>query len=282
MSSRNILAIWALSLLPLASAHGGGMHYIIDGQTHKGNWDQLKNPRSIQRSWDWDAAEPKDLAMACGPPGTPAKESYHAPMKVGSTISVNYTVPEDAPMYRINDQDGWQGLPPRPFTFGHDIGPMNAWMAPCPDEGCEKVDVNAPIWVKIWEAGLLSGDWINGVWAMADVYYGANLDIPTPKSLKSGKYLLRHEMNNLINGGQWFPQCIQLDITGEGSTTLPSEEGVAVAFGVPGERNAYAKDDDVNGSFCRYAEGCSGSSWFFGPTGRQTKYHMPGPLVWQG
>jgi lytic cellulose monooxygenase (C1-hydroxylating) len=70
---------------------------------------------------------------------------------------------------------------------------------------------------------------------MRDVYDGANLDISIPATLKSGKYLLRHEMLNLQSGGiQFFPNCIQLQVTGSG-TRLPSDNEL-VSF--PG---AYSK-----------------------------------------
>lgn len=46
---------------------------------------------------------------------------------------------------------------------------------------------------------------------------GANLDISTPASLKPGKYLLRHEVINLESGPvQFFPNCIQLEVSGSG------------------------------------------------------------------
>jgi lytic cellulose monooxygenase (C1-hydroxylating) len=63
---------------------------------------------------------------------------------------------------------------------------------------------------------------------MMDVFEGANLDIPIPASLKPGKYLLRHDMLNLQTGPpQWFPNCIQLDVSGEGSSLPAVEELVA-------------------------------------------------------
>lgn len=85
-----------------------------------------------------------------------------------------------------------------------------------------------PVRFKVWEAGLLSGTWSDGYWAMRDVFEGANLDIPTPASLKPGKYLFRHEMINLQTGPvQWFPNCIHLDVSGSGSSLPDTEELVA-------------------------------------------------------
>lgn len=63
---------------------------------------------------------------------------------------------------------------------------------------------------------------------MRDVWLGANLDIATPKSLKPGKYLLRHEMINLEAGpAQFFPNCIQLDVAGDGSSVPDPTELVS-------------------------------------------------------
>lgn len=63
---------------------------------------------------------------------------------------------------------------------------------------------------------------------MGDVFEGANLDIPTPSSLKSGKYLLRHEMINLQTGPvQFFPNCIHLEVSSSGSSLPASEELVS-------------------------------------------------------
>ena len=98
-------------------------------------------------------------------------------------------------------------------------GPILAYLAACPDAGCESLDTTGKIWFKIWETGLLGGTLMSENWVMKDVYYGANLDIPTPVKLKPGKYLLRHEMINLETGpAQFFPNCIQLDIKGSGTS----------------------------------------------------------------
>lgn len=67
---------------------------------------------------------------------------------------------------------------------------------------------------------------------MTDVFEGANIDIPVPASLKPGKYLLRHEMINLQTGPvQWFPNCVQLDISSSGSSVPAKEDLVAFPGG---------------------------------------------------
>jgi len=131
-------------------------------------------------------------------------------MRAGSTVTVDYKSAE------FNT------------SFGHPYGPMIAYMAACPSSGCENVDLLAPIWFKIWEAGLLSGNYVDGHWAMKEVFEGANLEFPTPKGLKAGKYLLRHEMINLQTGPvQFFPNCVQLDVSGDGGKVPQAEELVS-------------------------------------------------------
>jgi hypothetical protein len=140
-------------------------------------------------------------------------------MKAGSTITVDY--------HRSPEDD---------YTFGHVIGPMTAYLARCPDDGCENVDLSAKMWFKIWEAGLLSGTWLQGHWAMRDIYEGASLEISTPANLRPGKYILKHDMINLETGPlQLFPNCVHLDISGDGDG-FPSDENL-VSF--PG---GYDKD----------------------------------------
>lgn len=127
-----------------------------------------------------------------------------------------------------------------------------AYMAACPDSGCETVNLTAPIWFKIWEKGLLSGTWTTGHWAMADVLNHATLDIPTPKTLKKGKYILKHDMISIETGVmQIFPNCIHLDVSGEG-TSLPKENEL-VSF--PG---AYDGFDGVS-----WEGPGHGSEWFW-------------------
>lgn len=249
-----------LAYLSLAAGHGGGHEYTIDGVAHVGNWDRItaKVKASIQRQWNWNGfMSPADTGTACGDPGKPHANSYHAPVTAGSVISIDYHTSE------------WEPSKP-PITYGHPIGPMLVYMAACPDQGCEGVDVNEAIWFKTWEAGLLTGNWTEGYWRVRDVYEGASWDVPMPASLRPGKYLLRHEMINLQSGPvQFFPNCIQLDVSGEGSSLPAAEE--LVSF--PG---AYFKDEDKSFTWNHGAE------WFYIEHAGDTVYPMPGPPLWQG
>jgi lytic cellulose monooxygenase (C1-hydroxylating) len=164
----------------------------------------------MQRDFTWRGIWTVDSPyLACNEPGNSLEISYHAPVTAGSTIKVDYRRwPEDD----------------RSSRNIHVIGPMTAFLARCPDEGCEDVDLTDKMWFKIWHAGLVNGTWATGHWAMRDIHNGANLEIPTPVSVKPGKYLLRHDMINLETGPlQMFINCIQLDISGDGDR-LPSDE----------------------------------------------------------
>ncbi|PVH99823.1 lytic polysaccharide monooxygenase [Periconia macrospinosa] len=250
---------WLLAIIPQALSHGGGMLYTIDGVEHTGTHASVLNKvtGSIQRVWTWDGInEVSNDHLACRHSGEPYDISYHAPTKAGSTINVNYTDP-----LRFNP----------PWSFGHGYGPMMAYMAACPDSGCETVNLTAPIWFKIWEAGLLSGTWTTGHWAMADVMNGATLNIPTPKNLKKGKYILRHEMISIETGQmQIFPNCIHLDVRGDGSSVPKKDE--LVSF--PGTYDGYAGVSwEMEGQ---------GSEWFWVVHQYDTFYTIPGPEVWKG
>jgi cellulase len=172
---------------------------------------------SIQRLWSWDALDPNDPFIACGNPGTPLNVSHHAPVRAGATINVTY-----------------QGWP-------HSHGPMLAYLARCPEKGCENVDLKQTMWFKIWQQGLLNGNLTEGEWAMAAMVGDeTELQIRLPGSVKPGKYLLKHDMANLEGGRvQLFVNCVQLDVGGEGTASPKKEE--LVAF--PG---AYDKDAGEN------------------------------------
>ncbi|KAF2870115.1 glycoside hydrolase [Massariosphaeria phaeospora] len=213
------LASFLLACVPLVASHGGGQQYTIDNVVHSGAGADVLNTTTstIQRLWSYSGFDQRnnltDALLACGDPGTPSEHSYHAPHTAGSTISIDY-IPAGSN---------------QPTGFDHPYGPMLAYMAACPAAGCEAVDTQAQIWFKIWQVGLRSGEFVSGDWAMRDIQAGQPLAFATPKTLRPGKYLLRHEMVNLQTGPvQVFPNCVQLDVKGRGDS-VPDKEAL-VAF----------------------------------------------------
>ncbi|QRW23894.1 glycoside hydrolase family 61 protein [Rhizoctonia solani] len=104
------------------------------------------------------------------------------------------------------------------------IGPLITYMARAPSDITKWSPGTSAVWFKIDESGLS-----NGKWAATDILT-ENKSIYTfkvPASLKAGQYLIRHEIIALHSastqgGAQFYPSCIQVEITGSGTETGPS------------------------------------------------------------
>lgn len=154
----------------------------------------------------WATIDPiffvNDTGLACNTPGT-APPSY-IPVKAGENITAVY----------------WYWL--------HPYGPMSVWLADC-GESCEDVNVNDLDWFKIWEAGLLEGNIIEGIWYQkAFQNWDGSPDlwpVTIPATIKPGKYIIRHEILSIhiANKPQFYPECAHLEISGTG-TAVPSSE----------------------------------------------------------
>jgi cellulase len=120
-------------------------------------------------------------------------------------------------------------------------GPVMDYLAPCNGD-CGSVSKESLRFFKIAQKGQISlgsGVGSPGYWA-TDELMKNNLswNIRIPSSLKPGNYVLRHEILALHsagsqNGAQFYPQCINIQVTGGGST-VPS--------GVPAT-NLYSAND---------------------------------------
>lgn len=142
--------------------------------------------------------------------------------------------------------------------------------------------------VKIWHKGLYelpTEPLAPGKWATtSDIAKNhGKMNVRIPAGLRAGYYLLRAELialhegdasyaENPIRGAQFYPNCVQLEVVGNGTVALPSTaaEG-AVSF--PG---AYSYSDPgvVHDVYCstktRTTKPC------------KTEYDIPGPTVWSG
>jgi cellulase len=150
---------------------------------------------------------------------------------------------------------------PAPWTSGHH-GPVLDYLAPC-NGPCSIVNKTELKFFKIAEAGIIAP-------APFPAYYASDLlrdnnsswTVFIPTTLKSGEYVLRHEIIALHlawNEGdaQAYPQCINLNVTGSGN----KEQA-----GVSAQALYGAKD-----------EGILIDIWQFNGT-----YVIPGPKVWEG
>ncbi|CAE6535125.1 unnamed protein product [Rhizoctonia solani] len=142
----------------------------------------------------------------------------------------------------------------------HD-GPVITYMARAPSEITKWSPGTDAVWFKVAEQG-----YENGKWAATDIMTGENNGVARftiPASLKAGQYLIRHEIIALhaayaYPGAQFYPSCIQVEVTGSGTETGPSE---LVAF---------------PGTYTASTPGIVFDSY------KGTEYPIPGPAVWTG
>lgn len=91
--------------------------------------------------------------------------------------------------------------------------------------------VGSAVWFKIQESGRVG---TSNVWASSPLEKDATREFKfnLPSCLQAGSYILRHEVLGLhaahtLGEAQFYPSCIQIKITGGGSSTGPSSK---VAF----------------------------------------------------
>jgi hypothetical protein len=111
-------------------------------------------------------------------------------------------------------------------------GPVIDYLAPVSGDFAS-IDKASLSFAKISEAGLNSGS-NPGDWASDDLIANGNAwTVEIPSSLAAGNYVLRHEIIGLhsagnANGAQAYPQCINLKVTGGGSTTPSGVSGTSL------------------------------------------------------
>ncbi|KAH8203710.1 hypothetical protein TruAng_002123 [Truncatella angustata] len=106
-------------------------------------------------------------------------------------------------------------------------GPIMTYLADCGGD-CAKIDKTELKWFKIAEQGEItagSGNGTPGYWASDEIMKSnAAWKVQIPASLKAGSYVLRNEILALhsayeIGAAQFYPQCINLQITGSGTSS---------------------------------------------------------------
>jgi hypothetical protein len=112
-------------------------------------------------------------------------------------------------------------------------GPVIDYLARCNGD-CETVDKTSLEFFKISAAGLIDRSMNNGKWA-DDVLMANNFQwtVQIPADLAAGNYVLRHEMIALHsggnpNGGQAYPQCFNIKVTGGGSLRPSGVRGTSL------------------------------------------------------
>ncbi|KAK4122158.1 carbohydrate-binding module family 1 protein [Parathielavia appendiculata] len=212
MSKASALLV-SLTGAALVAAHGHVSHIIVNGVYYQNydpttHWYQPNPPTVIgwkASNQDNGFVEPNNFGTSdviCHRSATPG--GGHATVAAGDKISIV-----------------WDPVWPESH-----VGPVIDYLAACNGD-CESVSKESLKWFKIDGAGY---DQAAGRWA-ADALRanGNSWLVQIPSDLKAGNYVLRHEIIALHgasspNGAQSYPQCINLRVTGSGST-VPS--GVA-------------------------------------------------------
>ncbi|KAJ5574918.1 endoglucanase [Penicillium hetheringtonii] len=112
-------------------------------------------------------------------------------------------------------------------------GPVITYLANCNGD-CSSVDKTKLEFFKIDAAGLIDDSNVPGTWASDNLISNNNsYTVTIPSSIKSGNYVMRHEIIALhsageTNGAQNYPQCINLKVTGGGSDSPSGTLGTAL------------------------------------------------------
>ncbi|KAI2464990.1 lytic polysaccharide monooxygenase [Annulohypoxylon bovei var. microspora] len=213
-------------LLALAAAgevlgHGHVRRVIVNGVTYPGfeRWSDQDQSQVVSWHFTTEDEGPVPVSNVNGPDiichegATNAQGSI--PVTAGSQLQV----------VRFNTIGG----------FEHP-GPEMHYLASCGDAGCDKVDKNNLRFFKIYEKGLIQGgmadspDWNTQKWATTNVHKNVQSEgegfidtftVNIPEGIKSGSYILRHEIIGLHKAheglAEFYPQCINLQISGSGS-----------------------------------------------------------------
>ncbi|KAF3165223.1 hypothetical protein TWF225_003571 [Orbilia oligospora] len=203
MKSTTLLSL--LSLASTALCHAYIKELVIGGQVYAG-FDPFyqSSPQGVVQPWDTNNRNtdgPMRLSdgdgIICGRNPSPAQNVAKAP--AGSQITFRWS------RWQSNHQ-----------------GPIITYLADCGGDCRQARGANLQ-WFKIDEAGLLQ----QGYWATDHlIRQGYEWKIQLPQNIKSGQYLMRHEMIALQfatqqNGAQFFTSCTNLDIEGGTGQSVP-------------------------------------------------------------
>ncbi|TRM64799.1 glycosyl hydrolase family 61-domain-containing protein [Schizophyllum amplum] len=284
-----------VALLPfLASVHAHGQLFDVyaDGVTKSApnvyyDGDRVNSDTPIRKMYKSSAEAyvlPGDFSdnskMSCegyGSAGAPSSLSVAA----GSSVTLQWSGATSELTWVTSVPDGAQ-------AWVHGTGPVMNYLASC-DGDCNTADVTNAGWTKIDEFGIdfsqsISDNLRNALASKPEPYYpegsglwgvaklvqdGSKWTVNIPSGLAPGGYILRHEMYALHNpkkdgdntsGPQGYIACVQLDVTGSGSTYLPEGTQAGQLY-------------DPNGDFANFD--------LYQPD-QISSFQTPGPAIWDG
>lgn len=234
--------VGALALATTAYAHGHVQSYTLNGQTIAGgvNGGLGRSPAPDTAAWLADnldngfVIDPTSADIICHIDGVPGSDSVT--IAAGDTITMNW--------------DTW------PESHA---GPVIDYLAPVGSGGFDSISKSSLQFVKIAEAGLSGGSWA----ALELIANGNTWPVTIPSSVAPGNYVLRHEIlalheGNRQGGTQFYPQCVNIVVTGSGSDSLSG--------GTPATQLYSANDPGV----------------LFDMYNNPTSYPIPGPPLMAG
>lgn len=247
MSTLQITAILG-SLASSVAAHGYVSGFVAGGTWYSGYSPsfQYQNPPPTVAGW----SDPENLA-----------NGYVAPTAYGDAdIVCHLSATPGGTAAKINAGDQVE-LQWTTWPDSH-RGPVLDYLAKVDGEFAD-IDKTALNFFKIDERGLVDSSAAPGKWASDELIANNNSwAVTIPSSIAPGKYVLRHEIIALhsagdANGAQNYPQCINLEITSDG-TDSPAGQ-VATSF---------YKAEDPGIKINIYTTLAS--------------YTIPGPALWSG
>ncbi|KAL8993308.1 MAG: hypothetical protein Q9169_006444 [Polycauliona sp. 2 TL-2023] len=214
MSSTKLYLLWGtlVTLSSIVNAHGVITQITAGGQQYTGYDPSKGGQQPTSDLVGWSTPEntdngpiypPKysDPDIICHRGATPAMASVT--VAAGETINLKWSTWPDS-----------------------HHGPVIDYLASCDNGDCTTVDKGSLQFSKIAESGLIDGSSAPGVWGADELLQaGASWDVTIPSCVAPGDYVLRHEIIALheafnIGGAQNYPQCINLKVTGSGTSAL--------------------------------------------------------------
>ncbi|KFH41531.1 Endoglucanase-like protein [Hapsidospora chrysogenum ATCC 11550] len=237
MASRTLLA--ALAGAVSVSAHGYIDQVTINGEAYVGYNPSISPWEPDQNSIGW--------------PNTATDLGFVAPSALQSPDIVCHRDSRNAPITAEVAAGSDIVLRWNQWPDSHH-GPIMDYLANCNGD-CSTVDKNQLEFFKIAEVGQLElgpGHGTPGYWAADELIANGNTwTVTIPSGIAPGNYVLRHEILALHSaydqdGAQFYPQCINLKITGSGTqspsgvpaTELYTMTDPGVVYDIYGDQNS--------------------------------------------
>ncbi|KAK0730303.1 glycoside hydrolase [Lasiosphaeris hirsuta] len=228
-----------LAFAPLVASHGAVTSYIIGSTDFPGyeGFAPSTSIKTIQRQWpDYNPT------LTVSDPKIRCNGGQSAPLSASVKAGENVTAV-------------WK-------QWTHQQGPVMVWMFKCDGEFAS-CSGDGKGWFKIDEMGMWGGVLDSNNWGTAIVVKNLKWSSAIPSNIAPGNYIIRHELLALhqANTPQFYAECAQLVVTGDGTATPPAD----FLYPIPG----YAPQSDPGITVDIYM-------------GKETTYTPPGGRVWSG